>query len=214
MSLWPDKETERTLSQRGYSGVGVVLPRGSGAIWACQQTLERHAIVKNRNCANWGISSAKVLCFEPDVFQVKMSFSGARISSIRRVLKPLRAQSYFNFHVCCCLHVCVVKRVWGGVALLYRGIEGWVRSQVKPSDLFQAETPSHPPSLPLFLSFTFTHRFWTQTVCSVSSLTRRNCSLPAIAREAVQSVGCWDHNNTSAWTKRVQDGDSFPFQCL
>lgn len=46
-----------------------------------------------------------------------------------------------------CAAVCVVERACAGVVLLYRGIEGWVRSQVKPSDLFQAETLPPVPIL-------------------------------------------------------------------
>lgn len=49
-----------------------------------------------------------------------------------------------------CVHVCGRACVFGGVVLLFRGIEGWVRSQVKSLYLFQADTLPAVPILYLY----------------------------------------------------------------
>lgn len=64
--------------------------------------------------------------------------------------------------------MCVVKTcVCGEDVSFHRGIEGWVRSRSQTPQIYFKRRLSLQ-----FLSFTLTLMFWTQTVCSLPSLTR------------------------------------------
>lgn len=88
--------------------------------------------------------------------------------------------------MCVCVYVC------GGVDLFYCEIEGWVRSQVKPSDLFQAETL---PPVPILYCY--------------SRILDSYCPINVLIDKRELFIFC-----LSACTNRVQYAHGFPFQYL
>lgn len=116
--------------QWGYTGVRPVLQRGRSALWACKQTLDDHQRTVKTKVEQTGSSPATVM--------------GA---PERDPADLLQEETPELPHVLRCSRVWLNMCVWGGVVLLYCEIEGRVRSQVKPWDLFPAETLPPVPFL-------------------------------------------------------------------